>query len=84
MSSSAFAIGSTLVYVLAISVSSLCSTHRGVRLFGVLALLAFAVTYGFFEIWLISVWCFFAAMLSGVILWQVRGSLRLAAPGVQR
>ena len=84
VSSSAFAVGSTLVYVLATSISPLCSTHAGVRLFGVLALLSFAASYFFYETWLISVWCFFAALLSGVVLWQVRGGAALAAPGVRR
>ena len=81
VSSSALAVGSTLVYVLATSISPLCSSHRGVKLFGMLALLSFAASYGFFETWLISVWCFFAALLSGVILWQVRGRAVLPARG---
>ena len=35
--------------------------------FGVLALLSFGAAYAFYATWFISVWCFFAALLSAVI-----------------
>lgn len=38
-----------------------------VRLFGALALILFLLAYGFFTVTLISVWCFFAAVLSVII-----------------
>jgi hypothetical protein len=38
-----------------------------VKVFGVLALLSFAAAYFFYAIWFISVWCFFAALLSAVV-----------------
>ena len=55
------------LYLLAAAVSPMFSSHRLVKVFGVLALLSFAAAYGFYTTWFISVWCFFAALLSAVI-----------------
>ena len=55
------------LYLLAATVSPMFSTYRLVKVFGVLALLSFAAAYGFYATWFISVWCFFAALLSAVI-----------------
>jgi hypothetical protein len=55
------------LYLLATTVSPMFSTHRLVKVFGVLALLSFGAAYGFYTTWFISVWCFFAALLSAVI-----------------
>ena len=67
------------LYLLAATVSPMFSSHRLVKLFGVLALMSFAAAYGFYATWFISVWCFFAALLSAVIYlhftWQGRRNL---------
>ena len=55
------------LYLVSTTVSPLLSTHRGVKLFGALALLSFGAAYAFYATWFISVWCFFAALLSVVI-----------------
>ncbi len=55
------------LYLLSTTVSPVISTHRTVRLFGVLAFLSFAAVYYFYANWFISVWCFFAALLSAVV-----------------
>ncbi len=55
------------LYLLATTVSPMFSTHKMVKVFGVLALLSFAIAYAFYTTWFISVWCFFAALLSAVI-----------------
>ena len=55
------------LYLLATTVSPLVSTHRMVKVFGALALLSFGAAYYFYATWFISVWCFFAALLSAVI-----------------
>lgn len=55
------------LYLLSTTVSPLLSAHRMVRVFGVLALLSFGAAYFFYAIWFISVWCFFAALLSAVV-----------------
>ena len=62
-----FAATAMTLYLLSTTISPILSTYRIVKVFGVLALLAFAAAYFFFAMWFISVWCFFAALLSAVI-----------------
>ena len=57
----------TTLYLLATTVSPLFSTHRMLKVFGGLGLISFAAAYFFYARWFISVWCFFAALLSAVI-----------------
>lgn len=70
------------LYLVSTTVSPLLSTLRGVKVFGALALLSFGAAYYFYATWFISVWCFFAALLSTVIYihfaWRPtdRGDLR--------
>ena len=56
-----------MLYLISTTVSPLLSTLRGVRVFGALALLSFGAAYYFYATWFISVWCFFAALLSFII-----------------
>ncbi len=62
-----FAAVAMTLYLLSTTVSPLLSSHRAVRLFGVLALLSFGAANYFYATWFISVWCFFAALLSVVV-----------------
>ncbi len=62
-----FAAAVMTLYLVSTTVSPLLSTLRGVRVFGALALLSFGAAYYFYARWFISVWCFFAALLSIVI-----------------
>lgn len=62
-----FAMEVMLLYLASTTVSPLLSSLRGVRVFGALALLSFGAAYYFYATWFISVWCFFAALLSFVI-----------------
>ena len=62
-----FAAVTMTLYLLSTTVSPVLSTHRMVRVFGVLALLSFGTAYAFYATWFISVWCFFAALLSAVV-----------------
>lgn len=55
------------LYLMSTTVSLLLSTHRTVKAYGVLALLSFGLAYWFYTTWFISVWCFFAALLSVVV-----------------
>lgn len=55
------------LYLMSTTVSLLLSTHRTVKAYGVLALLSFGAAYWFYTTWFISVWCFFAALLSSVV-----------------
>ncbi len=54
-------------YMLSTAISPMLSTYAIVKVFGYLALLSFAAVYYFYATWFISVWCFFAALLSAVI-----------------
>jgi hypothetical protein len=77
-----FAAAVMTLYLVSTTVSPLLSTLRGVKVFGALALLSFGAAYYFYATWFISVWCFFAALLSTVIYihfaWRPtdRGDLR--------
>ncbi len=62
-----FAAAVMTLYLLSTTVSPVLSTHRMVKAFGVLALLSFGAVYYFYATWFISVWCFFASLLSAVI-----------------
>ncbi len=62
-----FAAVAMTLYLLSTTVSPMLSTHRMVNVFGVLALLSFGAAYHFYAIWFISVWCFFAAILSVIV-----------------
>ncbi|MDT3706194.1 MAG: DUF6629 family protein [Thiobacillus sp.] len=62
-----FAAAAMTLYLMSTTLSPFLSTHRTVKVFGVLALLSFAAAYFFYTTWFISVWCFFAALLSTVV-----------------
>jgi hypothetical protein len=66
-----FAAVTMTLYLLATAVSPLLSTHRMVVAFGALALLSFGAAYAFYATWFISVWCFFAALLSAMVYLHV-------------
>ena len=54
------------LYVLGTCASSLLSSHTAVRWFGAATLASFIAAYAF-SFWFISVWCFFAAVMSATI-----------------
>ena len=59
-------------YLAATCVSCFFSSHGFVRLFGVLALLSFIAAYIVYVNALVSIWCFFAAVLSLLIYLHLR------------
>lgn len=61
-----------VLYLAATCVSCWFSSHTFVRLFGVLALLSFVAAYLFHAAALISIWCFFAAILSLLVFLHLR------------
>lgn len=61
-------VAATGLYLLGTCVGPLFSSHRFVRLFGLAATLSFMATYVFYATWFISVWCFFASVLSSIVL----------------
>jgi hypothetical protein len=62
-----FALAAMTLYLASTTLSPLLSTHRTVKVFGLLALASFATAYFFYATWFISVWCFFAALLSALV-----------------
>lgn len=56
------------LYILGTCISLLFSSHRSVIWFGVAAFVSFIMAFAFYATWFISVWCFFAAVLSGIVL----------------
>ena len=65
-----------LLYVGATCLGCFVSSHRYVRLFGLLELVAFVAAYLFYVGALVSIWCFFAAILSVMIYLQLRSRRR--------
>jgi len=62
-----FGTAAITLYLMSTTLSLFLSTHRIVVVFGALALSSFAAAYLFYATWFISVWCFFAALLSAVV-----------------
>ncbi len=61
-----------VAYVLAIAAPLLVSSVRGTSLFGVAGIAAASLAAVLFRVGYASVWCFFAALLSAMVLWIVR------------
>lgn len=55
-------------YLLATCASSFLSSHRSVQWFGFATTVAMLAAAAFFRAWFISVWCFFAAAISVIVL----------------
>jgi hypothetical protein len=64
------------LYVAATCLSSMLSSHWIIRLFGLLALVSFLAAYAIHVATLVSVWCFFAAILSLIVYLHFRGGNR--------
>ena len=71
-------------YLLTAAFSPMLSSHRLVRWFGVLSVLAFMAAYAAYANWFISVWCFFAALLSGVVCLHFFDRQRVPRPSGAR
>jgi hypothetical protein len=74
-----YAVVTMALYVLGTCVSMMFSSQRTLVAFGIAALLSFVAAYVFYAVWLISVWCFFAAIMSLVVLLYFLGRERLGA-----
>lgn len=59
-------------YLAGTCLSALFSSHKVVNVFGAVALLLFVTAYRIYTLWFISVWCFFAAVLSAVVYLHFR------------
>ena len=72
------------LYLLTAAFSPMLSSHRLVRWFGALSVLAFMAAYAVFATWFISTWCFFAALLSGVVCLHFFDRQRVPRPSGTR
>jgi hypothetical protein len=70
-----------LVYIALIAAPLAISSMRGTSVLGAIALASFLATAWLTRAGFISVWCFFAAILSGVIALIARPSRGTSAPG---
>ena len=69
-----FAAAVMSLYVVATCASSLVSSCSTIRLFGLATFVALLAAYALYAYWFISVWCFFAALLSVIVLVHFRRS----------
>lgn len=67
-----------LAYLAATTISLMLSSRAGVRVFGFAACAAFVLAYAFYARWFISVWCFFAAVLSVMVTLHLRSASRVS------
>ncbi len=68
------------LYLIATCVSSLLSSRRIIQLFGALSLITFLAAYAIHAATLVSMWCFFAAVLSFIVYCYFREE-RSRTPG---
>ena len=71
-----FAAVAFAAYLTATIIPLFVSSIKKMRFFGILMLLSCIITAIFFTQYLTSVWCFFAALISGLIYWMLRDSKR--------
>jgi hypothetical protein len=65
-----------LLYLLPIILPPLTSSIAEIRLIGVLLLISFIITKLLFKDEVISVWCFFAALISSIVFWVLKNHAR--------
>ena len=66
-----------LLYLLPIIVPPLVSSVPEIRIIGILLLVSFIVTKLLFKDEVISVWCFFAAVISSIVYWVLRNHAKI-------
>ncbi len=71
----------SVLYILAACGTLLLSTHRVIRWYGALNIIALSITQIVKAYAFASVWCFYAAIMSTMIYWQFqRGTIDIATP----
>jgi hypothetical protein len=63
-----YALAAMSLYLLGTCASLMFSSHSRVVAFGVAAFVSAVAAYAFYSTWFISVWCFFAGVLSVIVL----------------
>jgi hypothetical protein len=79
-----FIIGVLTIYLLATCVTGLFSSHRCVNVFGVLAFVLAIAAYQVSVKTFVSVWCFFAAVLSLLVYVHFSGPMQRCRPALAR
>lgn len=77
---SPFPVFMMLAYLAATAMPPLFSSNLAIKWFGVVVSLGLAVTLGFFFVSLVSVWCFFAALASAILVGHFWRTLPELAP----
>lgn len=77
-----FIVGVLITYLLATCVSAMFSSHRCINAFGVLALVLAIAAYEVSVKTFVSVWCFFAAVLSLLIYAHFSGPMQACRPAL--
>lgn len=73
---SQLAVVTSITYLAATLLPLLVSSTKKIYLFGLVVALAYAVAQYFYAAYLVSVWCFFAAIASTVIWWIISEPVR--------
>jgi hypothetical protein len=76
-----YALVAMSLYLLGTCASLMFSSHLGVVAFGVAAFASAVAAYAFYATWFISVWCFFAGVLSVLVLLYFTDPRRAAVAG---
>lgn len=66
-----------LLYLIPIIVPPLASSIPEIKLIGILLFCSFVLTKWFYNDEVISVWCFFAAIISSIVYWVLRNHYKL-------
>lgn len=76
----------SIVYILVTIVPLIVSSSRRIRILGLVLFISFVITIYFYTQHFISVWCFFAAVISGIVLWVLseRSMKRVAKEPVMK
>ena len=79
-----YIVGVLVIYLLATCVSGLFSSHRCINAFGVLAFVLAVAAYQVSVNTFVSVWCFFAAVLSLLVYVHFSGPMQACRPALTR
>jgi hypothetical protein len=79
-----YALAVMSLYLVGTCASLMFSSHVRVVAFGVAAFVSAVAAYVFYATWFISVWCFFAGVLSVIVLLYFTDSNRARPLGVER
>ena len=63
-------VAATLLYLMGTCVAPMLSSRISVRLFGIAVFVSSVLAYAVYSAWFISVWCFFAGLLSCIVLFN--------------